>query len=167
MRRGEPYIRYRPFASIIPHQARSRAHGTNAGDIDNTPSAPLPQRWHHGGHAQINTLDIDRKHLIELVFGHVHRRLVLIAGPRVVDDDVQAAELRDRRVDDFRPVRRRRHVGGHGRDVCSGCGVDVVDFSERVAVDVARHDFRAFRHEFAGYRQSEPGCCACNGEECE
>lgn len=120
VKRAIAHIRNRAFTSIIPDQPRPGPHGANARDIDNAPAASLLQRWHNRRNAKIDALDIHGKHLVELVLGHVQRRLVLVARARVVDQDVQPAELGDCDIDDLGPVGCGCYVRGHGGDVCRG-----------------------------------------------
>lgn len=115
------HIRNSSFTGVVPYQTRSRPHGSNAGNVDDTATTSLLQSGYGGRNAQIDTLDIDGKDSIELVLGHVQRWLVLVARPCIVDENVQAAELGYCRIDDLGPVFRRGDVGSQGGDVCGGC----------------------------------------------
>lgn len=82
------HIRNSPFTSIVPNQAGPGPHGTNTGDIDDASTASLLQSGHGSRQTQVDALDVDGEDPVELVLGDIQRRLVLVAGARVVDHDV-------------------------------------------------------------------------------
>ena len=82
----ETHVRNGPLTSIIPHQTWPRSHGTNTSNIYNAAPSPLLHSRYCRSNAQVYALDIDSKHLVELVFSHVKCRLVLVGCPCIVDE---------------------------------------------------------------------------------
>ena len=149
------YICDGPFACVVPHQARSRPHRANTGDVDDGSTAALLQRRHRDPDAQVDALDIHREDPVEFVLRHFQRGFVLVTRPCVVDQDVQAAELGDREVHNLLPVVAGCDVRFDGRNVA----VRVVGegFLQAFLVHVSRDHFGAFFDELAHCGETEAG----------
>ena len=81
-----------------------------------------------------------------------------LAEPHVVDDHIEAPELRDRRIDHARYAGVGRHVGGNAGDAGSGRGQGLdflCRFLQLLFPARADHDMCAFGDQRLGRRQSE------------
>lgn len=102
------------FAGIIPHQPRPRSDSANARDVDN--GAALSQLKHlrnHVDNAPVYAFQIRRDDFVELFLRDFERGLILVGGPGIVDEDVEAVEVGDGGLAEAGPVGKRSHVGDY------------------------------------------------------
>jgi hypothetical protein len=158
------YICNSALRSIIPYQARPRPNRPNTRNIDYRASAPLLQRRHRGRNTKKHALDIHGETLVELRLRHLRRRLVPIARARVVDHDVQSAELLLGRTNERLPRVGFGDAACDGGDVVGNIrGREVL--CQAVAVHIGGHNFAAFGDEEVGCCEAEARCGACSDAE--
>ena len=159
-KRKGPHVRNRALTSIIPHQARPRPIRPNTRNIDNRPSPSLLERRHRSRNTMKHTLNIDIETAVKLIFSDVERRLVLVAGSRVVDDDVEATEFFLCGLHELGPDGGVGDGARDGGDVVRDVGVGGEFLREGRGVEVDGHDFAAFGDEEEGCCEAEAGCGA-------
>ena len=103
---------------------------------------------------KVDTLNVDVENAIEFIFCDINSGLVLIRGSSIIDDDVEAAELRHSGVEKFLPVWLKGHVGGHGNDAWRRGRAE--SFLKSVGIEVAGYDWAAVASEEFGYGETEP-----------
>ena len=102
-------------------------------------------------------LHVDVETKVVVGFGDLEERSVAVAVARIVDQDVEAAELVDRSVDHARHLVALRNV----RFDRYGVATDLLQHGlGRGAVDIDDHDLSAFDREAPGYASSEAGATA-------
>lgn len=143
---------------VVPDELGARALAARAADVDDGEGAVLLFGGGRGRGGkrldsprkritpQIHALDVHRHDAVELVLGHVERRLVRVRRAGIVNQHIDAAVLGHRRRDGRVPIRRFGHVErvvGQVRGIAGDDG-----FAAR-RVDVAHEDVGAFGGEGA------------------
>src|SRR5262249_48963963 len=103
---------HRALAAVVPDEAGPWTDARGRRDIDKHAAATLAEIWNERAHAPVDAFDVHRIHAVELGFGDVEYRLVAMRGARVVDDDLHAAEVFERRLQQLVPVAAARDVAG-------------------------------------------------------
>lgn len=139
------YICHSTLAGVVPHKTRSRPHGTDTCDIDYATATSLLHSRHNYWYAEEDALDIDIHYLVKLGFCYFQGRFIRVGGSRIVDEDVDAAELVLGQLYHLLPIALGGYVCGDGLDV-GVRGVAEGRF-QAFAVHVSSHDLCAFFDE--------------------
>ena len=144
---------HRALGGVVDRQARARAERGGRADIDEDAAAVRPHVGRESLGGEEDRFDVDREDAVELLFRHLHDRLVAMGRAGVVDDDVDPPERGDR-------LARRPLDIGPARDV----GVDRDRARTEppggrfgdVALHVEAGDSRALAHKGFGDAETEP-----------
>src|SRR5271155_1975827 len=101
---SQTYICHCSLTCIIPHQSWSWPCSANTCNIDNTATAAFLKLGHNSANGEEDALDVDVHDTIEFRLCDFQCRLIAIRGAGVVDQDVEAAELRDSCLNHLGPV---------------------------------------------------------------
>lgn len=148
------YVHNRSFARVVPDEAGSRSRSPNTRNVDNAPSTALLKVRDKCLHAQVDTLQVDIDDPVKLSVGDLNRRLVWVARPGIINEDVCAAKSRHSGLQSGLPA-------AYGCDVCNNGREDVGGFSQGldqvVSVQVYRDNLSALGKKDLGCGEAKPG----------
>src|ERR1035437_10161821 len=162
----------RGLGHAVEHAVELRPQPGNGRDVDNRSGAALAHARGHRLNETEGALQVDLDHLVELGFIDLQYGFLSDIGGRVVDQDIDPAELAMRGIDELPDVRGAAYMTGERVDPASAILHFSGSLEEGLRLASADHDGGAFTGEQFGdgapdatAGASDDGNLFCRSEE--